>query len=148
MRPYVDTDSPVVKVMREAGFERLLDVSAVPGDGRGRVRYSLRTPVLPTENWYLRSFGTRFDLVLPGWPGRWGSRWYSLGWGMVDGRQTADLLLAQVVDLMPRVREARATAEELLRPLCGTYAADVGTFRQSPCLRIAAVLDHPREGHA
>ena len=112
-----------------AAYRRLQDLPAVPGTNSAALTYDVSVPVEPDgERWYLRSYGLRFDLVHRSWL-RQGIRWYSLGWGIVDGEETAELLLAQTwaeaADLAP-VRAYAARYTELTD--------------QHGCTRAAAVL--------
>jgi hypothetical protein len=154
MRPYgenppaVSTLGLTLETLREAGFERILDVPAVPADGRGRIRYRHQAEVLRTgggadaepygELWSLRSFGTEFDLLLRHWLRSGLTRCYSLGWGLRDGEQVEDLLLIQAVghqDSMRRMAEVLAPSDAS----CLHWAWDIGEFHGLPCLRAAAV---------
>lgn len=86
----------VIKVMRRAGFERLLDVPAVPARAERGMRYDRATTVAPwDESWHIRSFGVTFTLLPRTWASAGMLRCYSLGWGLSNGKQTTRLLLAQ-----------------------------------------------------
>ncbi|MFF8500180.1 hypothetical protein ACF07L_05900 [Streptomyces anulatus] len=161
MRPYAEPPGraaalgPVLAVLRRTGFERIAEVPAVPADGRGRMRYPVRTEVAraegagdrppPLEDWYLRSFGTRFDLLLRHWPRRGTTRCYSLGWGLSGPDQVPDLLLVQALDDRDTLR---ALARELTRSVPGRarWDWDIGDFHGRPCLRAAAVGAPPAGG--
>lgn len=153
MRPYGEnpdaapTLRPMLAALRRAGFERILDIPAVPAGGRGRIRYRHQAEVLRTgdagaephgELWSLRSFGTDFDLLLRHWLRSGLTRCYSLGWGLRDGEQVDDLLLVQAVGAEDALRH---TARTLAPSDEGRlhWAWDIGDFHGLPCLRAAAV---------
>jgi hypothetical protein len=83
----------VMSTLDELGFERLLALPAVPVSNPRGMRYPVSvTTSVDDGQWYVRSFGTGFDLVDPDRRGTLG-RWYSLGWGVVDDVQAAELLM-------------------------------------------------------
>lgn len=127
----------VAALMDAAGYRRILDLPAVPAANACGLRYDVRVPVLPERTeWCLRSFGVRFDLVNHRWRRHW-RRWYSLGWGVADQQEVAELLLAQA---WPEDPTAWPSELAPVRALAHRYVVDVDP---SGCVRVAAVLDPP-----
>ncbi|WP_329057957.1 hypothetical protein [Amycolatopsis sp. NBC_01480] len=126
------------------GFERLLALPAVPAGNPRRMRYPVTVSTSVDDGqWYVRSFGTDFDLVDPTRRGTLG-RWYSLGWGVVDDLQVAELLMVHAGEAGPDVLPVLDTelehhgvtrAERSVRP--GRWGTE---------LRISAVFDRMPEG--
>jgi hypothetical protein len=88
-----ETIRAVMATLDDMGFEQLLALPAVPVNNARRIRYPMVvTTSAGGEQWYLRSFGTAFDLVDPSRRGP-PNAWYSVGWGMVAQQQVAELLL-------------------------------------------------------
>ncbi|MDI5961601.1 hypothetical protein POF50_002275 [Streptomyces sp. SL13] len=90
------TARATMSALESRGFQQLLALPAVPVNNARQIRYPVTVTTKPDGGrWYLRSYGTTFDLVDPDRRGGRG-RWYSLGWGLVDRRQVAELLLLHV----------------------------------------------------
>ncbi|MFD8248518.1 hypothetical protein [Nocardia sp. NPDC059691] len=105
MRQFVD------KLLAAHGFERILDVPAVPTGNRSGVRLPMQVKT-NSGTWQLRAFGTDFSLISRPWLRVGMFRCYSMGWGFVDERSNADLLLAEAF------LAEQEQAEQLGRRLC------------------------------
>ncbi|HEY4454009.1 MAG TPA: hypothetical protein VGN81_06830 [Pseudonocardiaceae bacterium] len=132
----------VIADLDALGFERLLAVPAAPVTNARRIRYPVRAHTTVEDGqWYVRSFGTTFDLVDPFRRAARG-RWYSLGWGLAEGRQVAELLLVQAEE------EDSAEVAGLVRYFDGEFdryairrTSEVTRGRWYNELRVAAVFD-------
>lgn len=94
-------------------------------------------PVLPAgEPWYIRSWGLDFNLVNRRWL-RSSRRWYTLGWGLVDGEEVPDLLLLQ-----SQVGDRAAADDHLdrVRKLSRRFIETVQDEKDHTSVRAAAVL--------
>lgn len=97
-------------VLRDEGFEQILDVPAVPESTHGTTHGQGAAQVVPDQNgrrWRLRAFDTDFDLVLPTWRRVGLTRVYSFGWGLVDGAEEGAVLLAQASGTPAELVECR-----------------------------------------
>ncbi|MEC3978042.1 hypothetical protein [Amycolatopsis sp. H20-H5] len=138
----------VLSALDTLGFERLLALPAVPVNNPRRMRYPVSvTTSVDDEQWYVRSFGTGFDLVDPIRRGSLG-RWYSLGWGLVDDLQAAELLMVHAGETdaggLPSLAEGLAVE---ITEQCATRSEScVRPGRWGTELRISAVFDRMPEG--
>ncbi|MDG4765260.1 hypothetical protein O7632_14310 [Solwaraspora sp. WMMD406] len=141
----------VVQAMRRYGFERLLDLPALPVGGADPLRYGHHAPARHGRGgWQLRGVGTEFDLLRPGWLRIGLTRGYSLGWGLGGDGSGSTVLLAQAVDPTSGHTTNETAADGLARlgqeletVLAGHGVAGVwtvGAFRRLACLRFAADL--------
>ncbi|MFC0542585.1 hypothetical protein [Kutzneria chonburiensis] len=134
----------VMSALDNLGFEELLALPAIPANNPRRMRYpvTVRTSV-DGARWCLRSFGTGFDLVDPIRSAAVG-RWYSVGWGLHDGREVAELLLLQAV--LPH-SEMEGVLDRVNAALSSVRAcSSVGLGRHGRELRVCATLDRMPEG--
>lgn len=143
----------VAGAMSALGFERIIDVPASPADSRGRIRYDLSvTTCERAEEWYLRSYGTEFDIMLTTWPRAGLTRCYSLGWGVAGSEQQVGLLLAQAIGPPGELAQLRQRLTGQLGDRVPQFTSRIGQFSSHHCLRIAALLHGsgacPRSGGA
>jgi hypothetical protein len=121
----------VVEHLGERGYRRLLDLPVVPVTNAAGLRYDLTLPVLPGPvDFYVRSWGTGFDIVHRGWR-RHGVRWFSVGWGVLDDRETERLLLVQ---------DWSGVAGDVLTAIGDQVERHTASVDGAGCLRLAAVL--------
>jgi hypothetical protein len=131
----------VAGIMSALGFERIVDVPASPADSRGRIRYDLRvTTCERAEEWYLRSYGTEFDIMLTTWPRAGITRCYSLGWGAAGSEQQVGLLLAQAVGPPSELAQLGQRLTCQLGDHVPQFTSTIGHFSTHQCLRVAALL--------
>ncbi|WP_194891574.1 hypothetical protein [Catenulispora pinisilvae] len=134
-----DAARAVLSGLDDLGLERLLALPAVPVPNARRMRYpvTVRTSV-DDGKWYLRAFGTEFDLVDPSRRASTGG-WYSFGWGLYNGREIAELLLVQVLRDDADLIGLRSAITGLLpaAPTDSTIAS--GRYRRE--LRLCAAID-------
>ena len=133
------TTRTVTSTLDEMGFEELLALPAVPVNNPRRMRcpVTVRTSV-DGSRWYLRSYGTGFDLVDPTRRSCLG-RWYSVGWGLYEGREVAELLLVQAVETG---QELAGVLDRISTELADLPASgSLGHGRHGRELRLCAVLD-------
>jgi hypothetical protein len=128
----------VAGVMRRHGLEEILEVPAVPATSG--LRYPRAVRLDPgNEPWYLRSFGTDFQIVPVGWLRRGPRRCYSVGRDLDEAGERGGLVLAQAFTADLADAEALAgTLERELRDLAETVAVRWGHAGQLPCCWVAA----------
>lgn len=133
----------MIKLLDEFSYRRLLDLPSVPVANAVGIRYPVSARLLPDDSdWYLRSFGTDFNLIADDWRDRTANRWFSLGWGLRDGSSSADVLLAQAFDDDPHLLRAHQTVvRERLASFTERWAHTVDPAGDGWCLRFAAVVD-------
>ncbi|QMU78219.1 hypothetical protein GXW83_23465 [Streptacidiphilus sp. PB12-B1b] len=134
----------VADIMRRHGIEEILEVPAVPAASGLRYRRSVLLDP-GDEPWYLRTFGTDFEIVPAGRPRRGPSRCYSVGRDLDEQGEREGLLLVQAFT------DDRAAAEGLARSLVGELSAlaeqvegRTDQARQRPCCWVAARLPADR----
>ncbi|MFF5259925.1 hypothetical protein ACFY4C_13335 [Actinomadura viridis] len=136
-----EVSAGAARALEEAGFTRLLAVPAFPVAGPRGFRYPLRTGTPDGGEWYLRSWGTDFEIVDRGWLRRGLRRSFSLGWAVVPDGQTDRLLM---IEAFERDRSAPAELGEnvlgALAPFVSRSAVAVGEQWGRPTLRVAALL--------
>jgi len=142
------TAEAVRATLDKLGFEQLLAVPAAPVTNARRIRYPVQVCTsVDNGRWYVRSFGATFDLVDSSRRAAAG-RWYSMGWGLMDDRQVAELLLMQAEeeDSAEVARLAQYFDVEFDRRATRRIS-QVSRGRWYTELRIAAVFDRmPDEG--
>lgn len=143
-----EVSAGAARALEEAGFTRLLAVPAFPVAGPRGFRYPLRTGTPDGGEWYLRSWGTDFEIVDRGWLRRGLRRSFSLGWAIVPDGQTDRLLM---VEAFERDRSALAERGErvlgALAPFAARSAVAEGEQWGRPTLRVAALLaSEPQAG--
>jgi hypothetical protein len=132
---------PATRLLAEWGFERILDLPALPAANRTEHGYATAIDTAAGENWSLRSFGTEFCLVARPWLRAGLSRCYSLGWGLTAAGQSNALLLAQAFE--PDEASAAQLGDQLetcLGPFATQLVWLVSRLWERPCLRFAADL--------
>jgi hypothetical protein len=128
-----------VVVMRHYQFERMLDVPAVPMPNGADVIYDVAVVADPGGGrWFLRSYGTGFNILAHRWVRAGISRCYSVGWGLVGDRQSSRLLLGQAFD--PQADLLGSRISEALRPLTDRIILATSVVFGRSCLRLAAEL--------
>jgi hypothetical protein len=126
----------VCRVLDSLGFVRLLEVFAV--SRTSAARYPVAERLASGQDVYLRSYGVDFDLVGRGWSSRRYRRCFSIGWGLVDGRPTPGLLLAQAFADGAELRELAAEIDGVLDRRAQRHVANLAVDGVRPCLRMAA----------
>jgi hypothetical protein len=101
--------------LRDRGFERLLDIPAVPGD----------------DGWKIRRHDTGFRLLTPKWRRAGLSRVYSLGWGLTPSGLQGTVLLVEAHGVP--VEDTDALTVELIR-----WFGELGHARTGGTWRLAA----------
>ncbi|MFJ4851605.1 MULTISPECIES: hypothetical protein [unclassified Streptomyces] len=138
----------IADIMRRHDIEEILEVPAAPF--AGGLRYPRVVRLQPgDEPWYLRTYGTDFEIVPPGWLRRGPSRCYSLGADLDEAGERDGLLLVQA--FTPDLAGAEALAKTLLEELSdvtGHLAAKWGRAWGRPCCWVAARLTAERDGTA
>lgn len=140
----------VMSALDTLGFERLLALPAVPVNNPRRMRYPVSvTTSVDDEQWYVRSFGTEFDLVDPAKRGSLG-RWYSLGWGLADDLQVAELLLVHAGEADAAGLSVLAERLDVALDVNDATRTDRGVRlgRWGTELRISAVFDRMHMGRS
>jgi hypothetical protein len=107
-----------------------------------RYPVTVRTSV-DDGKWYLRAFGTDFDLVDPYRRSSTGG-WYSVGWGLYDGQEITELLLVQVFRDGADLTGLCAAISELLPAALTDSAIASGRYRQE--LRLCAAINRTPVG--
>ncbi|MBF9132210.1 hypothetical protein I0C86_25140 [Plantactinospora sp. S1510] len=129
----------MTEILDGYAFERLLALPALPADNATDHQYATKVTTDSGESWSLRSMSTCFSLVARPWL-RFGlTRCYSLGWGLVNGRQTHRLVLAQAFGTDQEALDDLATGlTEALRGTVSGFECDVTGLWDRWCLRLAA----------
>lgn len=127
-------------IMRRHGIEEILEVPAVPASSGLRYRRSVRLDP-GDEPWYLRTFGTDFEIVPAGWLRRGPSRCYSVGRDLDEAGERAGLVLVQAftADRASAAGLARTLVEDL-SPVAERVAARCAQAFGRPCCWVAARL--------
>jgi hypothetical protein len=131
----------VAGIMRRHGIEEILDVPAVPAASGLRYRRAVRLEP-GDEPWYLRSFGTDFEIVPASWLRRGPSRCYSVGCDLDEDGERDGLVLVQAYTAdRDRSEELAETLVGELSAVAGHVEGRTGTARQRPCCWVAARID-------
>lgn len=149
MPPSVDLAvRKVADIMCRHGIEEVLEVPAAPFTSG--LRYPRAVRLEPgNELWYLRTFGTDFEIVPPGWLRRGPSRCYSLGADLDEVGERNGLLLVQAFTSdMPDAEALARTLLEELSAVTGDLAAKWDRVWRRPCCFVAARLPVERDGAA
>lgn len=103
------------------------------------------------QAWYLRSFGTDFEIVPSDWLRRGLDRCYSVGADLEEAGERDGLLLVQAFTAdLPGAESLAGTLVEELSPIAERVAAKWDTAWNRPCCWVAAVLpaEPERADHA
>jgi hypothetical protein len=136
------------RLLGESGFMRLLAVPAFPVGSPQGFRYPLRTKASDGNEWYLRSWGTDFQIVSRAWLRRGRTASFSLGWAVLPEGQTDRLLMIEAFETDgPAMAERRERALDGLEPYVRRSAVAESDRWGRTTLRIAALLrSDPRNG--
>ncbi|GAA4060771.1 hypothetical protein [Actinomadura miaoliensis] len=129
------------EALAEAGFTRLLAVPAVPAGTPRGFRYPLRTKTSDGGEWFLRSWGTDFEIVSRSWLRRGMRASFSLGWAVMPEGQTDRLLLLEAFEPDAAAADERGRRVlEMLEPyVCRSAVAGSAQWGYA-ALRVAALL--------
>lgn len=148
--PGVSALHEVAGIMRRHGIEEILGVPAVPAASGLRYRRAVRLEP-EDEPWYLRSFGTDFQILPASWLRRGPSRCYSVGCDLDEDGERDGLVLVQA--FTPDHEGAEELAGALVADLSAVaerVEGRTGEVWRRPCCWVAAriTVEEGRPAHA
>ncbi|QKV94909.1 hypothetical protein HUT19_26800 [Streptomyces sp. NA02950] len=136
-----EVSASAARLLEESGFTRLLAVPAFPVGSPQGFRYPLRTKASDGSEWYVRSWGTDFQIANRAWLRRGLSASFSLGWAVLPEGQTDRLLMIETFETDgPSASEHRERVLGCLEPYVRRSAVAESSRWGRTTLRIAALL--------